>query len=166
VSFTATHFLNESAVTLQRNGNWTEHTHTLEEADCLKRNSKLRGIAALKVSKNYSPATITQAMRKNNGMKDSGGAYMTRMDIQNAGQAWKQLNPDERIAGSKLPWPIQLAEAVDYLNLCGFDTQRLKIPIRDKLDSKGVVFELPNRIRKLRRRRHLTTFSGFGVTTG
>jgi len=100
-------------------------------------------------SKNYSPATITQAMRKNNGMEDSGGAYMTRMDIQNAGQAWKQLNPDERIAGSKLPWPIQLAEAVDYLNLCGFDTQRLKIPIRDKLDSEGVVFGLPDRIRKL-----------------
>ena len=148
MSFTATHFLNESAVTLQRNGNWTEHTHTLEEADCLKRNSKLRGIAALKVS-NYSPATITQAMRKNNGMEDSGGAYMTRMDIQNAGQAWKQLNPDERIAGSKLSWPIQLAEAVDYLNLCGFDTQRLKIPIRDKLDSEGVIFGLPDRIRKL-----------------
>ncbi|KAI9862439.1 MAG: hypothetical protein M1830_006176, partial [Pleopsidium flavum] len=35
-------------------------------------------------------------MRKNHGMEDSGGAYMIRMDIQNAGQVWKQLNPDER----------------------------------------------------------------------
>ncbi|KAI9877418.1 MAG: hypothetical protein M1830_003973 [Pleopsidium flavum] len=38
----------------------------------------------------------SSAMRKNHGMKDSSGAYVTRMDIQNAGQAWKQLNPDER----------------------------------------------------------------------
>jgi len=81
---------------------------------------------------------------------------MTRKDVQDAGHTWKRLNPDERIVGSKLPWSIQLAEAVDRLNWSDFDTEPLKIPIRDKADSEGVVFGLPNRIQKLRRRGHLT----------
>ena len=81
VSFTVTHFLNESAVTLQWNSNWTEHTYTLEKADCLKRNLKLCEIAALKVSKNYLSMTITQIMQKNNEMKNSDKAYMMQMNI-------------------------------------------------------------------------------------
>ncbi len=156
VSFTVTHFLNESAVTLQWNSNWTKHTHTLKKIDCLKRNSKLCEIAVLKVSKNYSPITITQIMQKNNEMKNSDRAYMTQMNIQNAEQAWKQLNSDKHIAESKLSWLIQLAEAVNYLNLCGFDTQWLKIPIKDKLNSESVIFELLNQIKKLWCCEHLT----------
>jgi len=156
VSFTITHFFNKSAVTLQWNDNWTEHTHSLKKADCLKRNLKLCEIAALKVSKNYSLTTITQIMQKNNEMKNSDKAYIMWINIQNAEQAWKQLNSDEHIAESKLSWSIQLAELVNYLNLCDFDTQWLKIPIKDKLNFKDVVFELSDWIKKLWCHRHLT----------
>ncbi len=89
-------------------------------------------------------------------MKNSDKAYMMQMNIQNAEQAWKQLNSDKHIAESKLSWLIQLAEAVNYLNLCDFDTQQLKIPIKNKLNFKGVIFELLNQIKKLWCHRHLT----------
>jgi len=45
---------------------------------------------------------------------------------------------------------------VNYLNLCDFDTQWLKIPIRDKLNFKDVIFELSDQIKKLWCCRHLT----------
>ena len=77
------------------------------------------------------------------------------MNIQNAEQAWKQLNSDKCIAESKLSWFIQLAEAVNYLNLCNFDTQQLKILIKDKLNFKDVIFELSDQIKKLWCCRHL-----------
>ena len=117
---------------------------------------KLCEIAALKVSKNYSSVTITQIMQKNNEIKNSDRAYITQMNIQNAKQAWKQLNLNEHIAESKLSWLIQLAEAVNYLNLCNFDTQQLKISIKDKLNFEDVIFKLLNQIRKLWCHRHLT----------
>jgi hypothetical protein len=86
-------------------------------------------------------------MQKNNEMKNSDKAYIMQMNIQNAEQAWKQLNSDEHIAESKLSWLIQLAEAVNYLNLCDFDTQWLKISIKDKLNSEDVIFELSDQIK-------------------
>jgi hypothetical protein len=52
------------------------------------------------------------------------------MNIQNAEQTWKQLNLNEHIAESKLSWFIQLAKTVNYLNLCDFDTQWLKILLK------------------------------------
>jgi len=78
------------------------------------------------------------------------------MNIQNAEQAWKQLNLNKYIAESKLSWLIQLVEAVNYLNLCDFDTQQLKISIKNKLNFKGVIFELSDQIKKLWCHEHLT----------
>jgi hypothetical protein len=69
------------------------------------------------------------------------------MNIQNAEQTWKQLNSDKHIAESKLSWLIQLVKTVNYLNLCDFDTQQLKILIKDKLNFKDVIFELLNQIK-------------------
>ena len=81
---------------------------------------------------------------------------MTRRDVQNAGHAWRRANPDERTAGSRLPWPVQLGEALDYLNGLEFHIQKLQVPVPNKEDSVGVVFGYPDRIMKLRRRGHLT----------
>ncbi|KAI9870453.1 MAG: 2,5-diamino-6-(ribosylamino)-4(3H)-pyrimidinone 5'-phosphate reductase [Pleopsidium flavum] len=152
VTFKATRYNEASVIILERIGGWTEHNHTLEEADALKRNSMLRGIAASEMSKNYSAATIAKALhggRVGTNIEDAGGAFLTRMDVHNAGQAWKTANPDDRVTESRLPPYVQLSEAVEWLNGKGYQCSQLKVSRKNARDSEGVVFGWPERITKL-----------------
>jgi len=76
----------------------------------------LCGIAASEMSKNYSAATIAKALhggRVGTNIEDAGGAFLTQMDVHNAGQAWKTANLNDRVTESRLSPYVQLSEAVD-----------------------------------------------------
>ncbi|RFU33746.1 hypothetical protein B7463_g2626, partial [Scytalidium lignicola] len=66
----------------------TNHSHTLDESDAIKRNGFLRKLILKEVARGYAPATIISALR---GTKDAqalvlrvvGGTHLTRQDVIN-----------------------------------------------------------------------------------
>ncbi len=131
------------------------HTHDITELDLIRRNSALRGVAAIETSKGYAPATIVGAIRgigKDGGRKileDAGGRYLTRQDVKNAGHAWRKANPDVRIAKPNPQWQELVLEAIETLEKAGYEAISI-----DSLDQNGdltmgLVFAHPVRLQVL-----------------
>ena len=79
-----------SGFTIVRIGDATEHTHSLDHIDSIKRTSIIMEIARSEVMKGYMPASVFTVMNENQErLAASGGKFMSRNDVRNASQQWR-----------------------------------------------------------------------------
>ena len=84
------------SISIQKIGDSTEHTHDLDTSDKIKRTSVLMNIARHEVAKGYMPASVSTIMAEHQSkLVASGGRYLSRNDVRNASQAWRQANEGE-----------------------------------------------------------------------
>ncbi len=84
-----------SGITIMQVGEQTQHSHDLDHMDRIKRTTVLMDIARSEVMKGYMPASVFTVMSKyTNKLDESGGHYLSRNDIRNASQAWRQVHRD------------------------------------------------------------------------
>jgi hypothetical protein len=108
-------------VLIQRSGSCTQHNHTLEYVDKVKRNEKLMEVAGREVSNGYSFAAVTKMLKASQrpdaerDLHNAGGKHLTRQDVKNAGSKWKKANPDPRIVGKSFPIRVQRMECMEWL---------------------------------------------------
>lgn len=82
--------------TIQRIGDETEHTHSLDHIDKIKRTSVMMEIARSEVMKGYMPASVFTVMNEDpEKLAASGGKYLNRNDVRNASQHWRQDHREE-----------------------------------------------------------------------
>ena len=80
-----------AGISLIKVGDQTEHTHDLEHLDKIKRSTVLMDIARSEVMKGYMPASVFTIMSEDPGkLILSGGRFLSRNDVRNASQAWRQ----------------------------------------------------------------------------
>lgn len=81
-----------SGITIMQVGDQTQHSHDLDHMDKIKRTTVLMEIARSEVMKGYMPASVFTVMSKYaDRLDESGGRYLSRNDIRNASQAWRQV---------------------------------------------------------------------------
>lgn len=81
-----------SNITIMQVGDQTQHSHDLDHMDKIKRTTVLMDIARSEVMKGYMPASVFTVMSKYiDRLDESGGRYLSRNDIRNASQAWRQI---------------------------------------------------------------------------
>jgi 2,5-diamino-6-(ribosylamino)-4(3H)-pyrimidinone 5'-phosphate reductase len=81
-------------VTISRVGEH-EHSHDLDHMDQIKRNSILMEVARAEVMKGFMPASVFTIMNEDKErLEAAGGRYLTRNDVRNASQAWRQAHKD------------------------------------------------------------------------
>ena len=82
--------------TIMRIGDETEHTHSLDHIDKIKRTSVMMEIARSEVMKGYMPASVFTVMNEDpEKLAASGGRYLNRNDVRNASQHWRQDHKEE-----------------------------------------------------------------------
>lgn len=82
-----------SGYTITQVGDQIQHSHDLEHMDKIKRTTVLMDIARSEVMKGYMPASVYTVMSENTDKLDeAGGRYLSRNDIRNASQAWRQVH--------------------------------------------------------------------------
>lgn len=82
-----------SGYTITQIGDLTQHSHDLEHMDKIKRTTVLMDIARSEVMKGYMPASVFTVMSENaDRLDEAGGRYLSRNDIRNASQAWRQVH--------------------------------------------------------------------------
>lgn len=82
-----------SGYTIMQIGDQNQHSHDLEHMDKLKRATVLMDIARSEVMKGYMPASVFTVMSEHaNKLDEAGGHYLSRNDIRNASQAWRQAH--------------------------------------------------------------------------
>lgn len=82
-----------SGYTITQVGDQTQHSHDLEHMDKIKRTTVLMDIARSEVMKGYMPASVFTVMSENaDTLDEAGGRYLSRNDIRNASQAWRQVH--------------------------------------------------------------------------
>lgn len=82
-----------SGYTITQVGDQTQHSHDLEHMDKIKRTTVLMDIARSEVMKGYMPASVFTVMSEQaDRLDEAGGRYLSRNDIRNASQAWRQVH--------------------------------------------------------------------------
>ena len=82
--------------TIVRVGDEMHHTHDLEHIDKIKRTSVLMDIARSEVMKGFMPASVFTVMNENQpNLVAAGGRYLSRNDVRNASQNWRQQHREE-----------------------------------------------------------------------
>ena len=82
-----------SGYTITQVSDQIQHSHDLEHMDKIKRTTVLMDIARSEVMKGYMPASVYTVMSENTDKLDeAGGRYLSRNDIRNASQAWRQVH--------------------------------------------------------------------------
>ena len=85
-----------SGYAIVRIGDDTQHTHTLDHLDKIKRTSVMMEIARSEVMKGYMPASVFTVMNEDPGkLAAAGGRYLNRNDVRNASQQWRQDHREE-----------------------------------------------------------------------
>lgn len=85
-----------SGYTIVRIGDEMEHTHSLDHIDAIKRTSVMMEIARSEVMKGYMPASVFTVMNEDLGkLAASGGKFLSRNDVRNASQQWRQEHKEE-----------------------------------------------------------------------
>lgn len=84
------------SISIQQVGEQSQHSHDLDTSDKIKRTSVLMSIARHEVSKGYMPASVSTIMaERQENLIASGGKYLSRNDVRNASQAWRQAYTGE-----------------------------------------------------------------------
>ena len=77
-------------------GDQLSHTHDLDRMDQIKRPSILMDIARAEVMKGYMPASVFTILIENmEKLAVAGGRHLSRNDVRNASQAWRQQHRGE-----------------------------------------------------------------------
>lgn len=85
-----------SSYTIMQVGDQTQHSHDLDHMDKIKRTSVLMDIARSEVMKGFMPASVFTVMSENTERLDeAGGRYLSRNDVRNASQAWRQIHREQ-----------------------------------------------------------------------
>ena len=85
-----------SGYAIVRIGDDTQHTHTLDQLDKIKRTSVMMEIARSEVMKGYMPASVFTVMNEDaEKLAAAGGRYLNRNDVRNASQQWRQDHREE-----------------------------------------------------------------------
>jgi hypothetical protein len=144
----------------------TAHSHSLDESDQLKRNDGLRRRVEVLVAQSpgTSPSEILSSLQGagvlrtgREQLEDAGGRYLTAKDIHNWSRRFRTTNPDLRLHGHHDPAPIQLNEAVVFLNKNNWLVGELNVPRADRKGaSVGVCFAMKRRLDSLIRHGILT----------
>jgi 2,5-diamino-6-(ribosylamino)-4(3H)-pyrimidinone 5'-phosphate reductase len=88
--------------TLSRHKVCSNHSHTLDYLDSVKKPEALRRIAGAEVAHGYPVAMITQTLQATHrpeagqAWQEAGGRFFSRQDVHNAGASFKVANPDPR----------------------------------------------------------------------
>ena len=81
------------AYTIVRIGDDTEHSHSLDHIDKIKRTSVMMEIARSEVMKGYMPASVFTIMNEDpEKLAAAGGRHLSRNDVRNASQHWRHEN--------------------------------------------------------------------------
>ncbi|KAL8694637.1 MAG: hypothetical protein Q9218_000732 [Villophora microphyllina] len=84
------------SVTINQLGDRTEHLHDLDTMDKIKRTTVLMDIARSEVMQGYMPASVFTVISENQEkLVASGGRHLSRNDVRNASQAWRQQHKEE-----------------------------------------------------------------------
>ena len=84
------------SITIQQIGEQNLHTHDLDTSDKIKRTSVLMSIARHEVAKGYMPASVSAIIAEHQeNLVASGGKYLSRNDVRNASQSWRQTHSGE-----------------------------------------------------------------------
>lgn len=82
-----------SGYSIVRIGEDTEHTHSLDHIDKIKRTSVMMDIARSEVMKGFMPASVFTVMNEDpEKLAAAGGRYLNRNDVRNASQHWRHDN--------------------------------------------------------------------------
>ncbi|MCJ1254540.1 2,5-diamino-6-(ribosylamino)-4(3H)-pyrimidinone 5'-phosphate reductase [Lignoscripta atroalba] len=85
-----------SSYTITRVGDQAHHTHDLDHMDKIKRNSVIMEVARAEVMKGFMPASVFTIMSENvEKLAAAGGHHLSRNDVRNASQHWRQNHRDE-----------------------------------------------------------------------
>lgn len=85
-----------SAYTIMQVGDQTQHSHDLEHMDKIKRTTVLMDIARSEVMKGFMPASVFTVMSEySERLDEAGGRYLSRNDVRNASQAWRQTHHEQ-----------------------------------------------------------------------
>ena len=80
-----------SGYSIVKIGDDTEHSHTLDHIDKIKRTSVMMEVARSEVMKGYMPASVFTIMNEDRDkLIAAGGQYLNRNDVRNASQHWRQ----------------------------------------------------------------------------
>lgn len=157
ISLTPTYF------TLERTGNCHEHNHDLESMDAMKRNQKIKQVAAGEVANGYTAATINKTLHSYHrpGVEEAliaaGGHHLSRYDVHNAGSEWKKANPDQRLVGGVgYGWEEQQIELADWLETLNYRHEKIEAIRTDGTPTHATVFAPEHALGVLRLRGHLT----------
>lgn len=82
--------------TIVQVGDQIQHSHDLEHMDRVKRTTVLMDISRSEVMKGFMPASVFTVMSQNaERLDEAGGRYLTRNDVRNASQAWRQVHREQ-----------------------------------------------------------------------